>query len=225
MPNREGTPPDDVKAIREELERVLNQRTPNGKKVGDATYGVYAFFDYDDEPIYVGRTSERLRVRIRRHLTNQRTDAVAMSVLDPFEVAAIELWPFWDLGPENFNATLNAAEYTVYKALLEKSAFGAILNEKPIPEADAVALPESVRAVIVPPSVFQRRKHSDIRIARRAETIARLSKIISERAVHPGLRNTLLTQAKRLQFLAERRLNEVGGPARPDEPAETEDET
>ena len=30
--------------------------------------------------------SALLRVRIRRH-TNQRTDAVAMNVLDPFEVA------------------------------------------------------------------------------------------------------------------------------------------
>ena len=32
-------------------------------------------------------TTEQLRVRIRRHLTNQRIDAVAMNVLDPFEVA------------------------------------------------------------------------------------------------------------------------------------------
>ena len=54
--------------------------------VGNFKWGVYAFFDYDGEPIYVGQTNERLRTRIRRHLTNQRTDAVAMSVLDPFEV-------------------------------------------------------------------------------------------------------------------------------------------
>ena len=61
--------------------------------VGNFRWGVYAFFDYDGEPIYVGQTNERLRTRIRRHLTNQRTDAVAMSVLDPFEVFEIELWP------------------------------------------------------------------------------------------------------------------------------------
>ena len=61
--------------------------------IGNFRWGVYAFFDYDGEPIYVGQTNERVRTRIRRHLTNQRTDAVAMSVLDPFEVFEIEVWP------------------------------------------------------------------------------------------------------------------------------------
>lgn len=65
----------------------------NGTPIGNWTCGVYTFYDYDDKPIYVGQTSERLRTRIRRHLTNQRTDAVAMSVLDPFEVFKIEVWP------------------------------------------------------------------------------------------------------------------------------------
>lgn len=54
-------------------------------KVGNFKWGVYAFFDYDGEPIYIGQTNEMLRTRIRRHLTDQRTDAVAMSVLDPFD--------------------------------------------------------------------------------------------------------------------------------------------
>ena len=57
-----------------------------GQAVGKYKYGVYCFFDYDGEPIYVGQTKEGLANRIRRHLTNQRTDAVAMSVLDPYEV-------------------------------------------------------------------------------------------------------------------------------------------
>ena len=60
-------------------------------------WGVYAFFDYDSEPIYVGQTNEQLRTRIRRHLINQRTDVVAMSVLDPFEVFDIEVWPMPEL--------------------------------------------------------------------------------------------------------------------------------
>lgn len=58
-------------------------------RVGNCWFGVYAFFDYDGEPIYVGQTYEKLGVRIQRHLTNQRTDAVAMKVLDPFEVYEI----------------------------------------------------------------------------------------------------------------------------------------
>jgi hypothetical protein len=75
----------------------LNTPGANGKKIGNAKWGVYAFYDYDGEPIYVGQTYESLRQRIGRHLTNQRTDAVAMNVLDPFEVAEVEVWPLWDL--------------------------------------------------------------------------------------------------------------------------------
>ena len=79
------------------VKRVLDATTSDGRKVGDCKHGVYLFVDYDGEPIYVGQTREKLRTRIRRHLTNQRTDAVAMRVLDPFEVAEIEMWPFWEL--------------------------------------------------------------------------------------------------------------------------------
>lgn len=78
---------------------------------GTVSGGVYAFYDCDGEPIYVGQTKERLRNRIRRHLTNQSTDAVAMSVLDPFEVAEIEMWPFWRRPSKE---RLNQAECTVY---------------------------------------------------------------------------------------------------------------
>ncbi len=220
-------PPHEVQAIRAELDRALNLQDSNGKRVGDAKYGIYAFYDYDGEPIYVGQTYERLRVRIRRHLTNQRTDAVAMNVLDPFEVAEIVMWPFWELesvGRSTTKETLNSAEYTVFQQLLQQSVFMAVLNEVPVAPAPVLKLPESVRARIVPDQVFERRIHPDIRIARRANTIARLAQVISERAVRPGLRQTLLTQARRLEHLAERRLGEVGGPPAPGEAGELENE-
>lgn len=89
--------PKEVAAIRRELSAFLNQEDAKGRKIGSAKHGIYAFFDYDEEPIYTGQTYESLRSRIGRHLTNQRTDAVAMSVLDPFEVAFVEVWPLDDL--------------------------------------------------------------------------------------------------------------------------------
>ena len=55
-----------------------------------------------------------------------------MSVLDPFEVAEIEIWPFWRLAgnsKEEVSNTLNRAEYTVYRQALRASAFNMILNE------------------------------------------------------------------------------------------------
>ena len=215
MARRRGiAPPHETRAIRATLDYVLNVLDADGRRVGDATRGVYAFYDYDGEPIYVGQTVEQLRVRIRRHLTNQRTDAVAMNVLDPFEVAEIEMWPFWELeGTPGREAkpTLDSAEYTVYEKLLTQSAFGAVLNEAPVPQTAAIPLPYSVRQRIIPDDVYERRLHPDIRIARRANTIARLAQVISERSVSQGLRQTLVTQARRLEYLAERRLNETSG--------------
>jgi len=183
------------------------------KKVGDYKWGVYAFYDYDGEPIYVGQTNARLRDRIRRHLTNQRTDAVAMNVLDPFEVFEVAVWPLPEYegvqrSDPRAQAHLNSLEYAVFHAALRTSKFRAVLNEKPPPNPTvgiSLAAPMA-RGRIVPDHVLEIRGHPDYRIARRAATLARLAQVISERKVGIGLRRTLVTQAKRLQWLAEQRL-------------------
>ena len=208
--------PSDVAAIRREIRAFLNTIAPNGKKIGTAKWGVYAFYDYDGEPIYVGQTNEMLRSRISRHLTNQRTDAVAMNVLDPFEVAEIEVWPLWELqgkksGDPGSKALLNAAEYTVFQLVLRKSSFDAVLNEADIVATKPLRLPHSTRGRIIPAELYEQRKHPDVRIARRATTIAALARVISERSVSKGLRRTLLTQAVRLQRLATERYQDVCG--------------
>src|SRR5438067_2340828 len=63
----------EVAAIRAEIRRFLDTLDSSGRKIGNAKFGAYAFYDYDAEPIYVGQTEEKLRSRIARHLTNQRT--------------------------------------------------------------------------------------------------------------------------------------------------------
>lgn len=169
------------------VKELLDTPCANGCRVGDCKHGVYLFYDYDSEPIYVGQTSEMLRVRIRRHLTNQRTDAVAMSVLDPLEVAEVGMWPFWDFGDADPGAILDAAEFTVFKMALERSRFDAILNEYPITGDHEIALPESVRRSILPAAERAALEYPDVRLARRAQTIASLARIISERRVKLGL--------------------------------------
>ena len=215
--------PLDVLAIRREIRKFLDSPAPKGqgKKLGNAKWGVYAFYDYDAEPIYVGQTNEMLRSRIGRHLTNQRTDAVAMNVLDPFEVAEIEVWPLWELqdrrtGDPEAKALLNAAEYTVFQFVLRKSTFGAVLNEGEIQPSKSIRLPQSSRACIIPAELYEQRKHPDVRIARRATTIAALARVISERDVSKGLRRTLVTQARRLERLATIRYGESGGTVPPE---------
>lgn len=128
----------EVDALYAGVTRLLNLPDSSGRKVGDCTRGVYLFIDYDGEPIYVGQTTEKLRTRIRRHLTNQRTDVVAMRVLDPFEVAEVEMWPFWELEGEDVSDQLDRAEFTVYQNALDKSKFGAILNEGEVAKTELI---------------------------------------------------------------------------------------
>jgi hypothetical protein len=207
--------PEDLAKILKSITQALGEPGQDGRQIGSSRLGVYAFFDYDQEPIYVGQTKERLRVRIRRHLTNQRTDAVAMNVLDPLEVAFIEMWPLDGIAPKkmSLNATkdfLNRAEYAAFQAVLSGSTFKAVLNEKEIRPQPPFMLPKSYRFQIVPGPLFEAQSHPDVRIARRAATIANLARVISERSVSKGLRATLITQARRLENLAVRRAKELG---------------
>jgi hypothetical protein len=115
-------------------------------KLGSYQCGVYAFYDYDREPIYVGQTNEMLRTRIRRHLTNRRTDAVAMNVLDPFEVCYIKVWPLPQFqgrkkGDAEVKEHLNALEYLIFNQCIEESVFKAILNEKEPPKPQVAITP------------------------------------------------------------------------------------
>ncbi len=208
--------PEDIRAINETIRAFLDTKDRTTGIPIRRALGVYAFYDYDNEPIYVGQTEEGLGSRIGRHMTNQRTDAVAMNVLDPFEVASIEVWPLRYGRPLKedslaFQAELNAAEYTVFDYVLQRSTLGAILNEKDIATAPLISLPDSYKATIVPNAVYVARSHPDIRIARRANTIAQLAQVISERDVSSGLRRTLVTQARRLQILTQSRFIELGG--------------
>ena len=227
-------PPQETVELRSGLARFLNQPLSNfrsefpltkgGKSisVGAVKWGVYAFFDYDGEPIYVGQTRESLGSRIGRHLTNQRTDAVAMSVLDPFEVLEVRVWPlpeYQDVkgDPKRVDAARSAADHlnrlerTVFASLVLESSFGRILNEKDPPLVDSCELPSVIQGIIVPDEVRSLREHPDVRIARRAQTIARLAQIIAGRDIKEGLRRSLATQAQRMAFLANARFVALGG--------------
>ncbi len=220
-PDYVNFPPFETEDLRANLTRFLDasfeETIGQTRRVGNYRWGVYAFFDYDGEPIYVGQTNEMLRTRIRRHLTNQRTDAVAMSVLDPFEVLEIEVWPlpqFQETSGKDADARkhLDALERLITQRSVEKSEFKAILNEKdPPPGSLVVDAPRSLRARIVSDRVYELRSHPDFRIARRSLIISRLAQVISERKVQGGLRRVLLTQAMRLQWLASRRYDALGG--------------
>ena len=223
-------PPFETSELRKSLTSFLTQpaadpHSGSERRLGNFKFGVYAFYDYDGEPIYVGQTNEKLSTRIPRHLTNQRTDAVAMKVLDPFEVREIEVWPLphhqqKDKSDSEAKAELDWLESAVFQMLLKKSRFKAVLNEKEPPSVRGAKYsePPSWRGNIVSAEVFALRSHPDTRIARRAETLSLLAKVISERQVQKGLRNTLPTQSRRLEWLAQTRLDALHNqPEAPDD--------
>ncbi|RLK52496.1 GIY-YIG nuclease family protein [Microbacterium telephonicum] len=226
-PQKSKLPATDVQEFRRLLKEFLSVTDDQGRKWADAKWGVYAFYDYDGEPIYVGQTNEQLRVRLGRHLTNQRTDAAAMRILDLFEVAAVEIWPLWEyesinLRDKKAQAFLDAkrhldqAEYTAYLNAIENSRFKAILNEKIPPKGDRIDLPASLRRDLITPEIRADRSHPDIRIARRAETISRLAAVARERGeVSEGLRRVLVIQAVRLAYIAAVRLAYAEGRGEP----------
>ena len=204
-------PPSEVRRIRRAIRDFFTTADSEGRRIGSANCGVYAFYDYDGEPIYVGQTVENLSGRVGRHLTGRRSDAVAKFVLDPFEVLEIEVWPMFDaadLESDERRGLVNNAEHTVFAKVLSESAFGAVLNEQPPPSTDLIELPPSYRSRIIPDDLYEERKHPDIRLARRAQTIANLARLIAERQVDEGIRRTLQVQAERLEHLARRRLEE-----------------
>lgn len=145
-----------------------------------------------------------------------------MSVLDPFEVRSIRVWPLPGYqevrgDPKRHVQAREAADHlksverSAFLSLIEASRFGRVLNEKDPPAVPLCELPRSIHGEIVPPEVVAVRQHPDTRIARRAQTIARLSAIIASRDVAGGLRRALLTQADRLAYLALTRFEALGG--------------
>ena len=219
-PAKKDLPAGIVREFRQLFDEAKKFTDDDGRRVTSAKWGVYAFYDYDGEPIYVGQTKESLATRLNRHLTNQRTDAVAMRILDVFEVAELEVWPLWglsDLPRAEAQASLDAHEYSAYLQAIKGSKFGAILNEKIPPVSAPIELPPSYRFNLISDETRAERGHPDVRIARRAETLHRLAAVAHERGeVSAGLRRVLVIQAVRLAYKAAERFKFAEGEEAPD---------
>ncbi|MGO2558563.1 GIY-YIG nuclease family protein [Brachybacterium sp.] len=218
-PTKKSMPTRFVRGFRELLTAALDATDPvSGNRLGKCI-GVYAFYDYDGEPIYVGQTTEDFATRVGRHLRGQRSDTLAYRILDPFEVADMELYPLEhlrDVPANERNAQVNAIEYSVYVHAIRNSKYQAILNEKIPPASPLIDLPAAHRFTLIPEDMREDREHPDVRIARRAETLARVAAVAHERGeVSAGLRRVIVIQAVRLADLAASRLAFSEGRSRP----------
>lgn len=208
-----------VRGFREKLSEALDTVDETSGVKLNKCMGVYVFYDYDDQPIYVGQTTEDFGTRIGRHLRGQRSDTLAYRILDPFEVAKMKLYPVEYLRQEPAKvrrAQVDAIEYSAYVHAIEESSYKAILNEKIPPFSPIVDLPRPYCFDLIPKDMREDREHPDVRIARRAETLARLAAVAHERGeVSHGLRRVIVIQAVRLADLAAARLAYAEGRARP----------
>jgi hypothetical protein len=61
--------PEDVAAIRAEIRKFFATKDETGTRIGSYKHGVYAFYDYDGEPIYVfEKTRDRnIKWKNRKH--------------------------------------------------------------------------------------------------------------------------------------------------------------
>lgn len=218
-PTKKSMPTRFVRGFRELLSEALDSTDPaSGNRLGRCI-GVYAFYDYDGEPIYVGQTTEDFATRVGRHLRGQRSDTLAYRILDPFEVADMELYPLENLRTlptKERNTRVDTVEYSVYVNAIRNSKYQAILNEKIPPVSPIVDLPPAQRFTLIPEEMREDREHPDVRIARRAETLARVAAVAHERGeVSAGLRRVIVIQAVRLADLAAARLAYSEGRRRP----------
>jgi hypothetical protein len=55
--------------------------------------GVYVLCDLDKVPVYVGKSKDGIRARVRRHLTSARSDIIANRQIDVWEIAYVMAYP------------------------------------------------------------------------------------------------------------------------------------
>lgn len=58
--------------------------------------GCYVLCDLDGVPIYVGKSRDGIRARVRRHLTSARSDIIANRQVDVWKIAWVHAYPIED---------------------------------------------------------------------------------------------------------------------------------
>jgi hypothetical protein len=200
------TTPVHVEELNKNYAHFMNTPVVDGQPltIGQVKCAVYLLLDADRQPLYVGQTWESLSGRTGRHITGQRSDAVAKQLLDPMEVVYIQVWllPQYQDNPTKALAHLNALEFMVWRAAILKSNFGFVFNEKrpkkPAKEFDAPKprttqlLSDEVQRIVLQPN---------LRNARNADNIAALARIQAQRDVDPYYCELLALKLERLTHL------------------------
>lgn len=158
-----------------------------------ATTGVYALRDLDGMVIYVGQATsvkERgISGRIRRHLTSARSDVVANSQLDPWEVSAVSAWSAIEPGE------ITEFERRVYAEFMNTIVAGRTLTAP----TNRSPLPPSIDVTVLAEAEIARRKIPSNRLPRQVRHIDHLLAVLLDRKDSTDQRRSLQAHIRRLQ--------------------------
>lgn len=173
--------------------------------------GVYALVDLDGDPLYVGKSHDGIRNRVRRHLTSARSDIIANRQIDPWEIAEVWAWPC----APNEIAPMEAAlfrKFDAAKTLMNGSIPSSMVAlEPPDPAQKVQVLPGDVRS---------QRLQPEIRLPRQIEHYNRLVDYILVVKDARHLRRSAGAHYERLSRYHDQFLKGVNAPVGSDEDCE-----
>jgi hypothetical protein len=124
--------------------------------------GCYVLCDLDQVPIYVGRSVDSIRARVRRHLTSARSDIIANRQIDVWEIAWV-----WTYPVEN-RADIPVLESVLFHEFHPRSA---LMNGKTPrrPEKGIEAPVPFQRVQVMTDGEIQEKRDPALRLPRQAE--------------------------------------------------------
>jgi hypothetical protein len=203
-----GTVPDTTNrkpaAMKRKPEKPIQAFKEKGVRKLPKETGVYALCDLDGIPIYVGRSTDGIRARVRRHLTSARSDVIANRQIDVWEVAFVWAWRV-----ENVDGI----------AQLEAFLFHQFHAKSPLVNGDiprrpgklGFEMPEEVRVQVIPDEEIAIRLAPMLRFPRQILHFGQLVDYILHTQDKPHLRQALKVYFDRLTRYYEAFLAEEGG--------------
>jgi GIY-YIG catalytic domain len=158
-----------------------------------AEIGVYALCDLDRVPIYIGKSTDGIRARVRRHLTSARSDVIANRQLDVWEIAYVLAWPT----PGADKNTIKTLEEYLISHYHSESP---LVNGKiPSQSQMDVMIPAVEEVVVLPVDEISKRKDPLLRLPRQIEHFSSLFSHALEVKDNADVRRALETHFSRLQ--------------------------
>jgi hypothetical protein len=153
--------------------------------------GVYVLCDLDQIPIYVGKSIDRIRARVRRHLSSARSDVIANRMIDVWEVAFVWSWPL------KGKLQISELERFLYhrfnsSSRLMNGSIPALLRDLPFPE------PELQKIQVLPDEEIASRKRPEHRLPRQIAQFNQLMDYILIVKDESHLRQALKAHFERL---------------------------